>query len=92
MKSVDSIHGNNRDMRMVRWAWGEPVRTLEKCGHLGRRQGGTDSDGYETEIGWNGSFGHVKRRDETEKKYILLLILLLKHPSSCRNEDGGGVP
>ena len=28
---------------------GEPVRTQEKLGDLGRSKGGTDSDDYETE-------------------------------------------
>ena len=28
---------------------GEPVRTQEKLGDIGRGKGGTDSDGYETE-------------------------------------------
>ena len=30
---------------------GEPVRTQDKLGDLGRSKGGTDSDGYETEKG-----------------------------------------
>ena len=43
---------------------GEPVRTPEKLGDLGRGKDGSDSDGYEMEKAeW---FGHVKRRGETE--------------------------
>ena len=38
------------EMRMVRWAMGgEHVRTQEKLGDIGRGEGGTDSDSYETE-------------------------------------------
>ena len=43
---------------------GEPVRTQEKRGDLGRGKGGTDSDGYETEKA--GMVRARKKIDETE--------------------------
>ena len=43
---------------------GEPVRTQEKLGDLGRGKGDTDSDGHVMRrLEW---FGNIKRGDETE--------------------------
>ena len=71
--------GKNRDENGAMGNGREPVRPPEKWGNLGRSKGGSDSDGYETN-----KAGMVWTRQKERWNW--------KHPSSCRNEDGGEAP